>query len=64
MLVWLSIAALIVIAAIIIAARDRIAHLQSLLAGGAVMPGCAIAEAVALLLVALLIFLGHRAGMF
>ena len=64
MLVWLSIAALIVIAAIIVMTRDRIAHLQSLLAGGAVMPGCAIAEAVALLLLALLIFLGHRAGMF
>ena len=64
MLVWLSIAALVSVAAIIVIARDRIAHLQSLLAGGAVMPGCAIAEAVALLLVALLIFLGHRAGMF
>jgi hypothetical protein len=64
MLVWLSIATLIVIAAIIVMARDRIARLQSLLAGGAVMPGCAIAEAVAVLLLALLIFLGHRAGMF
>src|SRR5436190_508207 len=53
MLVWLSIAALVSVAAIIVIARDRIVHLQSLLAGGAVMPGCAIAEAVALLLVAL-----------
>jgi hypothetical protein len=64
MLIWLSIAVLVLIAAIIVVARDRIARLQSLLAGGAVMPGCAIAEAVALLLLALLIFLGDRAGMF
>jgi hypothetical protein len=64
MLVWLSIAALVAVAAIIVIARDRIARLQSLLAGGAVMPGCAIAEAVAVLLLALLILWGHRAGMF
>ena len=63
-MIWLSIALLVTAAAIIVIARDRIARLQSLLAGGAVMPGCAIAEAVAVLLLALLIFLGHRAGMF
>ena len=63
-MIWLSIAVLVVIAAVIVAARDRIARLQSMLAGGAVMPGCAIAEAAAVLLLALLIFLGHRAGMF
>jgi len=64
MLVWLSIVILAIIAAMIVIARDRIARLQSMLAGGAVMPGCAIAEAAAVLLLALLIFLGHRAGMF
>ena len=63
-MIWLSIGLLVAVAIVIVIARDRIAHLQSLLAGGAVMPGCAIAEAVALLLVALLIFLGHRTGMF
>jgi hypothetical protein len=63
-MIWLSIILLVAIAAIIVVARGRIAHLQSLLVGGAVMPGCAIAEAVAVLLLALLIFLGHRAGMF
>jgi hypothetical protein len=62
--IWLSIAVLVAIAAVMVAARDRIARLQSMLAGGAVMPGCAIAEAAAVLLLALLIFLGHRAGMF
>jgi len=62
--IWLSIAVLVAIAAVIVAARERIARLQSMLAGGAVMPGCAIAEAAAVLLLALLIFLGHRAGMF
>ena len=63
-MIWLSIAVLVAIAAVMVAARDRIARLQSMLAGGAVMPGCAIAEAAAVLLLALLIFLGHRAGMF
>jgi hypothetical protein len=62
--IWLSIGLLVAVAIVIVIARDRIARLQSLLAGGAVMPGCAIAEAAAVLLVALLIFLGHRAGMF
>jgi hypothetical protein len=62
--IWLSIAILIAIAAMIVVARARIAGLQSLLAGGNVGPGCAIAQAVALLVLALLIFLGHRAGMF
>jgi len=61
--IWLSIAVLVAIAIVIVIARDRIARLQSMLAGGAVMPGCAIAEAAAVLLLALLIFLGHRAGM-
>ena len=63
-MIWASIVVLVLVAAIIGIARDRIARLQSLLAGGAVMPGCAIAEAVAVLLLAILIFLGHQAGMF
>jgi len=62
--IWASIVVLVLVAAIIGIARDRIARLQSLLAGGAVMPGCAIAEAVAVLLLEILIFLGHRVGMF
>jgi len=62
--IWLSIGILVAIAAMVVVARDRIARLQSLLAGGAVGPGCAIAQAVALLLLALLIFIGHRAGVF
>jgi hypothetical protein len=62
--IWLSIGILVAIAALVVIARDRIASLQSLLAGGTVGPGCAIAQAVALLLLALLIFIGHRAGVF
>jgi len=63
-MIWLAVAVLVAIAAIIIAARDRIAQLQSGLAGGGVGPGCAIVQAAALLLLALLIVLGHLAGMF
>lgn len=64
MIAYASIAVLVAIAAMIVVARGRIAELQSGLAGGNVGPGCAIAQAVAVLLLALLIFLGHRAGMF
>ena len=63
-MIWISIITLVLIAALIVIARDRIAELQSGLAGGAVGPGCAIAQAAALLLIALLILLGHAAGMF
>ncbi|HKS24560.1 MAG TPA: hypothetical protein VJZ76_17295 [Thermoanaerobaculia bacterium] len=63
-MIWLSIGVLVAIAALVILTRDRIAHLQSALAGGAVRPGCAVAQAAALLLLALLILLGHVAGMF
>ena len=64
MTAYLSIAVLVAIAALIVIARGRIAHLQSLLAGGTVGPGCAIAQAAGVLLLALLILLGHLAGMF
>ncbi len=63
-MVYASIVILVLIAAMVVIARERIVQLQSGLAGGAVGPGCAIAQAVALLVLALLIFLGHRAGMF
>ena len=61
---WLAMALLVAIAAMIVVVRDHIARLQSALAGGAIGPGCAIAQAAAVLLLALLIFLGHLAGMF
>lgn len=61
---WLSIGLLVAIAAIIVLGRGRIAHLQSILAGGGVGPGCVIAQAAAVLLLALLILIGRLAGMF
>ena len=63
-MIWLAVATIVAIAAIVVAARDRIAQLQSGLAGGAIGPGCAIAQAIALLVLAALILLGHFAGMF
>lgn len=57
-----SIVALIAIAVLIIASRQRLALLQSALAGGTVGPGCVIAQAVAVLLLALLVFIGWRVG--
>jgi hypothetical protein len=63
-MVYASIAVLVAIAALIVVGRERIASLQSALAGGAVGPGCAIAQAVGVLVLALLILLGHLAGIF
>jgi len=57
-----AIVALVVIAAIIVVSRQRIADLQAALAGGTVAPGCVIAQAVAVLILAVLIFIGWRAG--
>ena len=36
--------------------RERLAHLQSILAGGRITPGCITAEAMALLILALVLF--------
>jgi hypothetical protein len=47
-----------------IVARRPLAELQAALAGGRVLPGCVVAEGVALLLLALVLFLMNRAGMF
>lgn len=63
-MVYGSIAALVAVAALIVAGRVRIAELQSALAGGSVGPGCAVAQAAAVLVLAVLILVGHLAGMF
>lgn len=63
MLVWASIAVLVLIAAIVYLQRARIASLQAGLAGGTIGPGCVVAQAAGVLLIALLIWIGHATGM-
>lgn len=56
---WFAPAFLAVVAAIVFLQRRPLARGQALVLGGSVMPGCVIAEAVALLALAVVMFLMH-----
>ena len=60
MLIWASVLLFVAAGAGLIIARRPLAHLQLLLAGGSMPPGCVIAEGVALLLLAALVILAYR----
>jgi len=62
--VWLWIAALFVmlVAAGFLVWRRALAEMHSILLGGTLGPGCVIAEAVAMLLLALFLVAAHFAG--
>lgn len=47
-----------------IAARKPLADAQALLTGGSVVPGCVIAEAIAMFLIAALMIVAYRYGLF
>jgi hypothetical protein len=49
-----------IVAIIVFLQRRRLAHAQALVLGGSIMPGCVIAEAVVLLLIAVVIALQTR----
>lgn len=51
------------IAAILYAKRRQAAEIQALLYGGSMLPGCVIAEAVAVLLIAAIIVVLYVTGM-
>ena len=53
---------LVLIAVFFIVIRKKLARIQSLFAGGNISPGCIVAEAAAIFLVALLVILAHRMG--
>ncbi|HEX7831032.1 MAG TPA: hypothetical protein VF787_15355 [Thermoanaerobaculia bacterium] len=48
----------------VILGRQPLARMQGAFAGGRVLPGCVIAEGVALLVLALVLFVLYRAGAF
>jgi hypothetical protein len=62
-MLW-SLVFIAVVGIVVIVLRKPLAQQQALLAGGRVVPGCVIAEGVALLLLALVLFLLYRAGAF
>lgn len=49
-----------IIAVIVFLQRRRLAHAQALILGGSVLPGCVVAEAIVLLLIAIVIALQNR----
>jgi len=61
-LIWAAAGFLVVVALATVLARRPLADLQSMLAGGTVLPGCVIAEAAVFLLLAVAIVLLYRAG--
>lgn len=49
-----------IVAVVVFLQRRRLAHAQALVLGGSILPGCVIAEAVVLLLIAVMIALRTR----
>ena len=49
-----------IVAVIVFLQRRRLAHAQALVLGGSVLPGCVVAEAIVLLLIAVTIVLQMR----
>jgi hypothetical protein len=54
----------IAIAIVLYAKRRQAAEMQALLYGGSMLPGCVVAEVVAVLVIAALILVLHFRGMF
>ena len=47
-----------------IVARKALAESQAILFGGSVVPGCVVAEAIAMFLLAILMIVAYRYGLF
>ena len=55
MMIWIAAALFVAVAAAMFLAREPLARGQALVVGGRIRPGCVIAEAVAVLLLAVLV---------
>ena len=62
LLVTIAIVLFLAAAAVLIVWRRELANLQAMLAGGTLPPGCAVAEAVVMILLAALVFVAYREG--
>jgi len=56
---WLVAAFIALVAVLIFARRRPLAQMQAMVLGGSVVPGCVVAEAVALLVAAAAVVLAH-----
>ncbi len=63
MLLWLAISACVGIAVILVIWRDEVTVIQANLFGANMHPGCAIVEAVLLVLLAIFFYVLNRAGL-
>ena len=63
-LVSIGVVLFVIVGAAMIAARKPLADAQALLTGGSVVPGCVIAEAVAMFAIAALMVVAYRYGLF
>lgn len=63
MIVFASAALFAAIGVLFFIKRRQLAELQSMMAGGTVVPGCAVAEGVVFLILAALALIAHRMGM-
>ena len=63
MVLWLAIIACVVLAVVLVVWRDDLTVLQANLFGANMHPGCAIAEAVMFVLLAIFFYVLYRAGM-
>jgi hypothetical protein len=64
LLVWIAVPLFVIVGIAMILARKQLVELHAIVTGGTAMPGCIMAEAVVLFILAALIVVAHRAGMF
>jgi len=64
LLVWIAVPLFVIVGIAMIATRRQLVELHAIVMGGSAMPGCIVAEAVVLFILAALIVVAHRAGMF
>jgi len=64
LLVSIGVFLFVVVGAAMIVTRKPLAHSQALLFGGSVVPGCVIAEAIVMFVLAVLMIVAYRNGLF
>ena len=64
LLIAVGVALFVIVGVAMIVARKPLADGQAIVFGGTVVPGCVVAEAIVLLVLAALIIAGYRYGLF
>jgi hypothetical protein len=64
MIFWVSIIFFVVAAAVLVVWRKELTEVQAMMLGARMHPGCAVVEAITLLVLAIIFYLGLRSGAF